>query len=1226
MASQQNETSLQSWFEDGQKLSIQFFRNNDKPLDVSSVFPNKELADEYARNAGAVNYAPYNGQVIAVTRGSGKGVYMLEESNEDFSADPILSRRGHFRLEKIVGGATIEGGYISAEHDDDNNGHTLQLGDLVIKKDTNPDDPDASTIQNGGRGSGSLFVEGETNIGGPTTINNTLTVNGNATVTGEFHANGGFSSDGDSTFENLQVTGKADIAEVESDNLHGKDTPGSTGGWSLGKDPNDGRSKLVLDDVMIRGALKAMSVEIQEAYFVGGMMILTVGMGFVCSGVENGYVTSSGQRGYKCYFQTGMKDGYVLKQLMRVGDLALCQTFNLDSGNRYYWRAVIEVGENYTVLSETEGVWQDGSGGIPAAGDKIVHCGNYDPTSGRDKATVIASVQSGISPQCPAVLQYQHINTFAWPDAETVISPDGNKFTGSFQAVDAVGDKHDLLQISEQMQVNLQELNSRQDNVFQIHLVDFRYVAADWSDPATAAKMEPEKNWPTNAEKQKHIGDFAVTSDGFCLKYQYSDSAGFYWRVVTDKYLQQAMTLIVDAQAKINQIVDDNEISPTEKTQLQREWQSVEADWNTLWNKGLKYVSNAQFNGLRQESLQSFNDLKVIMGVVLSDMNRVTSLNDGNISIGGKTYNFKRAWMTYYSAYESLRVSTDNQIRLNIDDTTDVANSASTAAKKAEATLLDISDDDKITKQEVSQLQDLWSSMAAQYKSVKTDADKYSVNITPLTDTYRALDALITKIADTVTEESPYIISANAAADKYEDTWSSFLSLLDSSSQSVSAAAKTAVDNAKDAADKAKKAAGDAAKAAADANTAADKANDSLAEIALDTVITIYEHNQLSDTWDSMVAQYDAASADATKYGVDITALTSAKTALGTLIETVLNLDKDYTITADYNTKWDTFFAALKTARENIVTAAEKKAADAQDAADKANKWIDSNKNKVTEVYNDMYSEGGKFLVMAGELTKVSGAVTKLQESGFVGANDFAKVFSKEVLLDPDGTKTIEAYVQTKVEDHVSTVEIGADQILMGGSTYLSSIFAVDTTQKIVKIGGFEVHDNWLGIKPTGFTEETASNGNNISVSSDYGFYQTYKAPFLYRAVRIDAANTDDCVLRIDTTSGGAARIDGEVFLNTSTGGLFAHRTKTVIGGLHIADFITVTNEFSLGTPSSDNSGRVLFVKGTSGSSKVVGSIISSSVADEVPSVTIGKESHIFICDGTHWIDFDCSN
>ena len=75
-------------------------------------------------------------------------------------------------------------------------------------------------------------------------------------------------------------------------------------------------------------------------------------------------------------------------------DQARCQTFNIKPGvhenvsNRFYWRLVTGIGDDYIDLSKTD--CYDNSD-IPKAGDDIVQLGNRDPEQEERQNAIILS-------------------------------------------------------------------------------------------------------------------------------------------------------------------------------------------------------------------------------------------------------------------------------------------------------------------------------------------------------------------------------------------------------------------------------------------------------------------------------------------------------------------------------------------------------------------------------------------------------------------------------------------------------------------------------------------------------------------------------------------------------------------------------------------------------------------------------------------------------------------
>ena len=128
-----------------------------------------------------------------------------------------------------------------------------------------------------------------------------------------------------------------------------------------------------------------------------------------------------------------------------VGDQVRCQTFNIKAGvytniaNKYYWRLVTAVGDDYIELSKTD---CDGTD-IPAAGDSIVQMGSRTNT---DRQNLIEIVVTGND--APAFIEYAGVNAYSLEGKKkTVLSPKGDEFVAkSFRIQTEDGSVTDLTQ------------------------------------------------------------------------------------------------------------------------------------------------------------------------------------------------------------------------------------------------------------------------------------------------------------------------------------------------------------------------------------------------------------------------------------------------------------------------------------------------------------------------------------------------------------------------------------------------------------------------------------------------------------------------------------------------------------------------------------------------------------------------------------------------------------
>ena len=178
----------------------------------------------------------------------------------------------------------------------------------------------------------------------------------------------------------------------------------------------EGDTTAVVDFLKVNKKAVFSQIEIQEKHHVGGQLIVSLAA-LTCSnvvGVEGAY---------RCYFEVdGGKDGGI-DNLFMVDDQAICQTFNA-WGDRYYWRKVVAVGEDYVDLSMED---CDENSDVPAIGDKIVQLGNRTNEE-RQNAIIIAAYGD----DAPCIIQYKGIKEYKLSSEQIVtkLSPVENIFTG----------------------------------------------------------------------------------------------------------------------------------------------------------------------------------------------------------------------------------------------------------------------------------------------------------------------------------------------------------------------------------------------------------------------------------------------------------------------------------------------------------------------------------------------------------------------------------------------------------------------------------------------------------------------------------------------------------------------------------------------------------------------------------------------------------------------------
>ena len=183
----------------------------------------------------------------------------------------------------------------------------------------------------------------------------------------------------------------------------------------------NGMSQAVVDYLYVKVKAVFDELEVKKKTYVGGEQVISHA-GMKCNRVDELDDV------YRCYFKEE-EDGIEIENQFTPGSLAIAQECNIKTGvshhvgNRYYWRLVTAVGENYIDLSKTvcdPNVEND----VPVAGDDIVGLGHK--TDITQQAAIILSSVNEVS---PSIIMYQGINDFTLTGKD-VISFDFDKSTG----------------------------------------------------------------------------------------------------------------------------------------------------------------------------------------------------------------------------------------------------------------------------------------------------------------------------------------------------------------------------------------------------------------------------------------------------------------------------------------------------------------------------------------------------------------------------------------------------------------------------------------------------------------------------------------------------------------------------------------------------------------------------------------------------------------------------
>lgn len=163
----------------------------------------------------------------------------------------------------------------------------------------------------------------------------------------------------------------------------------------------NGMSQAVVDYLYVKVKAVFDELEVKKKTYVGGEQVISHA-GMKCNRVDELDDV------YRCYFKEE-EDGIEIENQFTPGSLAIAQECNIKTGvshhvgNRYYWRLVTAVGENYIDLSKTvcdPNVEND----VPVAGDDIVGLGHKTDIT-RQAAIILSSVTKFLRPSsCIRVL------------------------------------------------------------------------------------------------------------------------------------------------------------------------------------------------------------------------------------------------------------------------------------------------------------------------------------------------------------------------------------------------------------------------------------------------------------------------------------------------------------------------------------------------------------------------------------------------------------------------------------------------------------------------------------------------------------------------------------------------------------------------------------------------------------------------------------------------------
>lgn len=428
------------------------------------------------------------------------------------------------------------------------------------------------------------------------------------------------------------------------------------------------KSELHTDRGVFRKYIEVLALVVSKMYWRGGRQCLSPA-GMKVSKVEE-YTDY-----WRCYMET--EDGQTNE--FTIGAQARCNNYG-NGTQKYYWRLVVGIGDDYIDLSKTD---CDNNSGTPSVGDDVVQFGHRtDPylqwvvmdSSFSDDAgrTIYAGVNSydlsgkmvlriGVSPTDPT-----RIGLFTrHGEFSDVIDGINQDIQDNQQAIQDTKDAADAIQtiLDNLTGIIIPDMKNQLDGAIQ-----------SWDGTVEPTLNNyPANEWTTDAEKSKHVGDtyiyYMQDSEGNTVssRYNFRFVDGVYkWELIADSVsaeLEVKLRELTGTVGKKNSITYSNNV-PTPAYNI-----------DDLWIKedGSMYICRAQkLDGMQGSAAD---------------------------------------WELF----------NDTMLRL---------------AKMA--------DDGIISKEEKATLRDTWNQIQKEFISYQAQATKYGVSITALQNAYNTLNTFLT--------------------------------------------------------------------------------------------------------------------------------------------------------------------------------------------------------------------------------------------------------------------------------------------------------------------------------------------------------------------------------------------------------------------------------------------------------------------------------------------------
>lgn len=296
-------------------------------------------------------------------------------------------------------------------------------------------------------------------------------------------------------------------------------------GFVLRNDKENG-SYMEIDRLLVRRVAYFVELIIKSLKHVGGSIVLTPASMQVCKVDEyDAY--------YRCYFESE-RDGRPINQEFVVGDQARCQTFNINElhaanvSNKFYWRLVIGVGDDYIDLSKSDCA----AGSMePEVGEDIVQLGNRDDAT-RQNAIIL----SAYGDDAPSFKQYAGINSYSLSGKEvTVISRILNSFTGRFISK-VTGEDFDT--VLDRFKTDLSKIKAQSDQEYTIWF--YNHIPTLENSPAV--------DWDDDDKADHEYDIFYYEEEGLAWRFLMQEDGSYAWIPITDQQTLAALEKAAKAQ------------------------------------------------------------------------------------------------------------------------------------------------------------------------------------------------------------------------------------------------------------------------------------------------------------------------------------------------------------------------------------------------------------------------------------------------------------------------------------------------------------------------------------------------------------------------------------------------------------------------------------------------------------------------------------------------------